>query len=767
MLSLYDLPVHIIRCQKKASDNILVLADDAQNFRELHLQAWLALNRVELGDEGYERLISCVVAFLVEKIPLVLEPLAVIEPDKTPRWKQIHAIANTDLTCTLVFTDVTSWVEQQQQANQQLHFLATLHDQIPDMFYYKDRQSRYLGGNREWYRHHGAQTLADILGKTDLDSPCKTPQEWQQIFSEEQHLMETGGLLRRQEEVKDPTTGNTRFFESLKATLFNEKQEIIGLVGLTRDITNQVAAEAAAIRARADAEQALKAKSSFLAVMSHEIRTPMNGVIGCTSLLANTALSEEQQNLVNTIQNCGEGLLVIINDILDYSKIEAGHLTLEYSPFYLRPLIEECIELFSKQVIDKRLELNYYILPDVPYTLFGDANRIRQVINNLLGNAVKFTDRGEIYIEVSATSLDIHAHQCKLQIAIRDTGIGIPREGQAKIFSAFTQADSSITRKYGGTGLGLVICRKIVQHMGGDIWFKSVPGTGTTFYFSMTLAYDPANMQESLPPEWVELNDLQVLIVDDNSTNRKVLSNTLIQWGMKPSVFDSPKSALENVALGHRYDLVLLDFCMPHMDGAELASHIKSYQHLSLVPIVLLSSVQQERHLDLFKATLLKPVRNSTLKRTLLQVMGAQVVQISQERINEDAQKKHTRILVVEDNTVNQMVVTMMLKKLGYTQVVTVADGVEAVAICQQQTFDIILMDIQMEQMDGYTASRKIREHLASPDRPWIIALTAGAQQEDADKAYAAGMNAFTTKPIQIGGLKQVIEEGEDKLRVE
>jgi PAS domain S-box-containing protein len=644
------------------------------------------------------------------------------------------------------------------------HFLH-LQDQLPDRFYFKDRNSIFKGGNKTWYSFHGFASLADAIGKSDFNSGVFTQAAAQDIFEQEQDMMRTGTPIHRREQHKCEN-GTYIYADSKKVPLYNANNEIIGLVGLTRDVTELVKTEHALEKAKQEAEQAAKAKSSFLAVMSHEIRTPMNGVIGCASLLSSTPLSTEQEQLVHTIQSSGESLLVLINDILDYSKIEAGKINLENSPFQLRLLIEDCIELFSKQVADKQLEINYFIEADVPLTLNGDATRIRQIINNLVGNAIKFTNQGEVFIDVSLTTIDSYNHRCGLLITIKDTGIGISEDNQSNLFNAFSQADSSITRKFGGTGLGLVICKKIVEQMEGDIWFKSVLGEGTTFYLTLTLNFEVQDNDGSHTHEMTNLKGIRVLIVDDNTTNRKVLANTVMQWGMIPAAFHSPETTLENLAFGHEYDLVLLDFCMPKTNGCDLAGKIKQLPHMFSKPIIILSSATTQRddmhHID---ACLLKPVRNSILHKTIAQVMGKiGAQQIIKPKRVEPLTVKSSRILIVEDNTVNQMVIAMMLKKLGYNNFASVADGEEAVEQCETIAFDIIFMDIQMIRMDGYTAAKLIRQQTQDSTKPWIIALTAGAQKEDSDRAFAAGMNAFTTKPIQLEGLKTVLANAENSL---
>ncbi len=644
------------------------------------------------------------------------------------------------------------------------HFLY-LQDQLPDRFYFKDRHSIFKGGNKAWLAFQGIDSLAEAMRKSDLNSGAFTPEDAQKIFSQEQEMMRTGVAIHERE-CHILADGSKSYADSKKVPLYNANNEVIGLVGLTRDITELVRTEQALEKAKQEAEQAAKAKSSFLAVMSHEIRTPMNGVIGCASLLGSTNLTPEQEQLVHTIQSSGESLLVIINDILDYSKIEAGKINLEKSPFQLRSLIEDCIELFSKQVSEKALDINYFIEADVPRTLNGDATRIRQIINNLIGNAIKFTHQGDVYIDVSLTKMDALNNQCGLLITIKDTGIGISEENQANLFNAFSQADSSITRKFGGTGLGLVICKKIVEQMEGTIWFSSVLGEGTTFYLNLTLDVAHCDATVDQINDVSQLNGIRVLIVDDNTTNRKVLANTVMQWGMIPFAFHSPETTLENLAFGHEYDLVMLDFCMPKTNGCDLAERIKQLPHMSNKPIIILSSATVQRdemhHVD---ACLLKPVRNSILQKTIAQVMGKiNAHSIIPAKSVQSLAVKNTRILIVEDNTVNQMVIAMMLKKLGYHNFSSVADGEEAVEQCKSISFDIIFMDIQMLRMDGYTAAQLIRQQTQDSKKPWIIALTAGAQKEDSERAFAAGMNAFTTKPIQLEGLKAVLAHAENSL---
>ncbi len=670
--------------------------------------------------------------------------------------------ANEDAVCLwsgAIFSIDASY-RKQEAAIKSANYFLFLQDQLPDLFYYKDAQSHFLGGNKAWRNFHGFATTEQWLGKTDKDSPRFTPEKGEQIFNEEQAMLRSGRMQRQREHIND-ADGSDRYIDSIKVPIFDDRQKLLGLVGLSRDITEQVLIENALDYAKTAAEQAALAKSSFLAVMSHEIRTPMNGVIGCASLLGETQLDDEQQQLVRTIQSCGEGLLVIINDILDYSKIEAGQIILDVHAFHLRELIEDTLELFAKSASDKGLELNSYIEPEVPLHLEGDSSRIRQVIINLIGNAIKFTERGEVTLKISLKNKNSDESSCNILFCVRDTGIGIPEEHQGNLFQVFTQADTSITRKYGGTGLGLAISKKIVQQMGGEIWLTSKPHKGTHFYFTTQVIYED-KQHEKQALDTSLFRNLHALIVDDNATNRKILAATLMQWGMRATAYASPENALENVGLGHHFDVAILDQCMPNMPGSELAKRLGDLYTINPIPVIILSSASERNNNRITPyISLQKPTRNNDLIRALLRALklGSHHPDASPKQLQ--ITNKKTRVLVVEDNSVNQMVIIKMLSKLGYTNVTAVADGKEAVEICQRMPVDIILMDIQMRIMDGYTATEKIRAQQNAGPQPWIIALTAGVQQVETDRAFASGMNAFATKPIQLEQLLQVLNDGE------
>jgi PAS domain S-box-containing protein len=668
--------------------------------------------------------------------------------------------------CFAVLHDVSSFKQAEQEltrakqdAERSASFIRAIFDNMEDHFYYKDRQSRVLGGNRAWVKGRDVKSIEDVIGKTDIDlHPAPLGQ---QLYDNEQRQMETGEVTRiRERHVRK--NGQIEYVESVKCPMRNEQGKVIGLAGVSRDITRQVENEKILIEAQQEAEAANKAKSAFLAMMSHEIRTPMNGVIGAASLLLGTDLSPQQEEFVHTIQVSGENLLTIINDILDYSKIEAGKIELEESPFSLRECIEDAFDLFVQAAVKKNIELLYYVDPDVPKVLTGDTTRLRQILVNLLGNAIKFTENGEVSLKVHNLMINENQQECQIQFAVRDTGIGIADEHKDRLFQAFTQADASSTRKYGGTGLGLTISRKLTELMGGKIWFESELGKGTVFYFTVTLpiARHTDQKTETLPVE--SLRGKRALIVDDNETNRWLLSDQLAQWGMLSEAFEQPEKALQHLRDGHHYDLALIDFQMPGMDGSDLAKKIYRLGAPHLPVIILSSSCEHIAADPAISARLSKPVKLSKLCDQILKTLAQEKVESGgKEASNTQIQPKKTRslrILVAEDNPINQRIAQLMLQQLGCENAVIVSDGEAAVAAVMDADYDLILMDVQMPHMNGLEATSRIRERTGSPNKPWVIALTAGVMQEEQQAAMKAGMNAFLAKPLSIDQLRETID---------
>ena len=716
------------------------------------------------------------------------------------RWRLVSKIPVLDphgqpLGIITISHDVTRRRQLEEDSQREHTLLRTLIDHLPDAIYVKDNLGRKTLANKADVRNLGRATEADVLGQSDfMFFPATVAAKF---HADDRAVLETGQPVINREESFVDQQGQPRWLLTSKLPLHDAEGRVVGLVGVGHDITERKQSEillqqqavslahtnteletaiGRANQLALQAELANQAKSEFLANMSHEIRTPMNGVIGMTGLLLDTELTNEQREFTEIVRTSGESLMTVINDILDFAKVEARKLDLEILDFDLRSTLESAADMLALRAQSKGLELNCLIEPEVPVRLQGDPGRLRQILVNLAGNAVKFTSQGEVSIRVALVADSDSS--VTLKFTVKDTGIGIPPARINALFAAFVQVDSSTTRQYGGTGLGLAISKQLTHLMGGQIGVESVLGQGSTFWFTVVLTKQPPSRE--VPPEpLASLAGVKILVVDDHATNRLVVTTLLRNWGCRYEEAASGEAALDALrtaaATGDPFRLALLDMCMPSMDGEGLAHWIKADPELQPTVLLLLTSLAQPstpaRLVECgFAGCLPKPLHQSALRNLITQVLGKAVPadhRLAAPRAADfiphltDGQPRRSaaRILVAEDNPTNQAVALAILLRLGY-RADAVANGLEAITALQQIPYDLVLMDCLMPEMDGYEATKRIRQPGSgsrTPNLP-IIAMTASAMQGDREKCLRAGMNDYLSKPVQPAALASALD---------
>ena len=679
----------------------------------------------------------------------------------------------------VTWRDITTRKLAEQALERERHLLQALINALPDRIYVKDTACRFVLNNRAHLVALGT-TAKGALGKTDAD--FRAPDLAARMLGEDRSVLSSGTALLNSESLLDRTDGTTGWFMSTKVPLRDSEGRIVGLVGIARDISERRKIEEDLRAANAqleettrqatqlarEAEQASVAKSEFLANMSHEIRTPMNGVMGMTGLLLDTPLSSEQRQYTEIVRSSADSLLAVVNDILDFSKIEARKLALEQLGFDLRLVMEDTVEMLSVRAHDKGLRLACLVHPDAPSLLTGDPGRLRQIVVNLAGNAIKFTEQGEIVIRVDVEQE--READVTLRFSVSDTGIGIPADRLGRLFRPFSQVDGSTTRRYGGSGLGLVISRQLAEMMGGTVSVESTVGQGSTFAFTAVLARQPDAPRLLIQPA-AELRGTHVLVVDEHATNRLLVTRLLHEWGCTSEEASDAEGAVKQLlaakADGRHFDAAVVDLQLPGEDGCALGRRIKAESSLEGIVLVMMTSLGQRGDGQRFEecgfaAFLTKPVRRSHLQECLMLALGRRAAGhasgglITRHTIAE-ARRRGVRILVAEDNVINQKVTLAILRKLGYNGD-AVANGAEALAALAHVPYDLVLMDCQMPEMDGYEATRHIREMVGPMSHVPIVAVTAHAMVGDRERCEEAGMDDYITKPVTAAAIEAALQ---------
>jgi two-component system, sensor histidine kinase and response regulator len=686
----------------------------------------------------------------------------IVRPDGGLRWIWVRMFPiRRDTGTPTRMIGIAQDCTERKQAERMQAFLASIVESSDDSIVGTDLNGRIVSWNQ------GAEKLFGYAAgeATGKFITMLFPKDRQKDYVQVLNRIRRQEHIERFESVRVAKDGRRIPVLTIVSPIRDRSGQLQGVSAIYRDMTTEKKAAAELLRAKEAAEAASQAKSTFLATMSHEIRTPMNGILGMTELVLDSEVTDDQRESLDLVRLSTESLLAVINDILDFSKIEAGKLDFEAIPFDFRESLGETMKTLGFRAYQKGLELIYEVNPDVPAVLVGDPGRLRQILVNLAGNAIKFTERGEILVKVEVES--ITPESACLHYSVRDTGVGIPPEKHQKIFEAFSQADDSMTRKYGGTGLGLTICGRLVEMMNGRIWVESELGQGSTFHFTANLSIPDETLAQTTRMQPEELRGLSVLVVDDNLTNRRVLTGLLTQWGMKPMAVDGGRAALralENAQqAGRPFALVLLDGQMPELDGFDLALQLQEHPDWVGATIMMLTSADQLgdglrcRNLGI-SGYLVKPVRQSELLSKICNSLKSAPKNnaMAPQPVHKIA--SDTRVLVAEDNPVNQTLVRRLLEKRGYS-IVVVGDGRTALSALEQGNFDIVLMDVQMPDMDGFAATAAIREQEQTTGRHIpIVAMTAHALKGDPERCLAEGMDAYVSKPIRTDELFLTLE---------